>query len=236
MKYSFYLILLGLGSAFIISSCNTKQENISSDDSETANEAVNRPKDTSGIAIAFYYQDSVATKFRFYKHIDSMLKAKELNYQKQLEQKYRAYQAYEADIQKRMDNGEITGYQLDDIRKTAAQKQQSIQAFEQQRGAALQKESMEYQIALMNKIAESGKEFSDKNNIDLLFFYQKGGQITFINNAYDVTEQFISFLNKREEELKSGVENEVEELKKKDDIDDPLKDGLETMDRGGGLQ
>ena len=235
MKHYFSLILLGLGSALIISSCNPKQEDTASDDSNTGEEVTNRPKDTSGIAIAFYYQDSIATKFRFYKHIDSMLKAKELNYQKQLEQKYRAYQAYEADIQKRMDNGEITGYQLDDIRKTAAQKQQSIQAFEQQRGTALQKESMEYQIAIMNKIAESGKEFSDKNDIDLLFFYQKGGQITFINNAYDVTEQFIRFLNKREEELKSGVESEVEELKKKDDLDDPLKDGLESMDRGGGL-
>src|SRR5690554_8074098 len=95
-----------------------------------------------------------------------------------------------------MQANEITGYQIEEIQQTAIQKQQSIQQFEQQRGAALQRESMEYQTALMSKIAEAGKEFSDKKNIDLLFFYQKGGQITFINNAYDVTEEFIQFLNK----------------------------------------
>lgn len=221
---------MGLSCALIISSCNPKQDNSESTDADNNEVVTNRSKDTSGISIAFYYQDSVATKFRFYKAIDSMLKAKQLNYQKELESKYRAYQAYEADIQKRMDNGEITGYQLDDIRKTAAQKQQSIQVFEQQRGAALQKESMEYQVAIMNKISESGKEFSDKNGIDLLFFYQKGGQITFINDAYDVTDEFIGFLNKREAELKSGVESEVKELKKKDKLDD------DPLSGGGGLK
>jgi len=52
--------------------------------------------------------------------------------------------------------------------------------------------------------------------IDLLFFYQKGGQITFINNAYDVTDEFLSYLNKREEELMSGFKEEVEAMQKKD--------------------
>lgn len=233
MKRSLTLILCGLSCAFIISSCNTtSQEKKESKENDNKKTEVRKPKSTSDINIAFYYQDSVATQFRFYREIDSMLKAKQLNYQKELEKKYRAYQTYEADIQKRMDAGEITGYQLDDIQKTAAQKQQSIQMFEQQRGAALQKESMEYQEAIMNKISESGKEFSNKKGIDLLFFYQKGGQITFIDNAYDATDEFIEFLNQREEELKSGVESEVEELKKKNEEGD----GLEPLDGKGGLQ
>lgn len=233
MKQFLSLTILGLACAFIMSSCNPNEKDSDSNDGNNKKVTSSKTMDTSGIAIAFYYQDSVATQFRFYKHIDSMLKAKQLDYQKELEKKYRAYQTYEAGVQKRMDNGEITGYQLDDIRKTAAQKQQSIQAFEQQRGAELQKESMEYQVAIMNKIAESGKEFSDESDIDLLFFYQKGGQITYINNAYDVTDEFIDFLNQREDELKSGVESEVKELKKKNKTDDPLADGLESMDKGG---
>lgn len=238
MKRSLSLILIGLSCAYIFSSCTSNKENTDSNNGDKRESISNRTtRDTSGIFIAFYYQDSVATQFRFYKEIDSMLKAKELDYQKELEKRYRAYQAYEADIQKRMNNNEITGYQLDEIRETAMQKQQSIQAYEQQRGGELQKESMEYQIAIMNKIAESGKEFSDKEGIDLLFFYQKGGQITYINNAYDVTDDFINFLNKREAELKTGVESEVEELKKKDKKDDPLKGGLESTGRGdGGLK
>lgn len=212
MKRFLSIATLGLASSLFITSCNNSNE------TKTADEEVATPvqkkqmgDDDTGIAMAFYYQDSIATQFNFYREIDSILKVKETNFQKELEGKYRAYQAYEADIQKRMQANEITGYQIEEIQQTAIQKQQSIQQFEQQRGAALQRESMEYQTALMSKIAEAGKEFSDKKNIDLLFFYQKGGQITFINNAYDVTEEFIQFLNKREDELMSGFQEEVEE-------------------------
>lgn len=165
--------------------------------------------DSSGIAIAYYIQDSIATQFNFFREVDSMLKVKEIEFQKELESRIRAYQAYEADIQRRMEANEITGYQLEDIQKTAMQKQQSIQQFEQQRGAQLQKESFEYQTVLMNKISEAGKEFSAMNNIDLLFFYQKGGQITYISKAFDVTEQFVSYLNKREDELMADFDEEV---------------------------
>lgn len=165
--------------------------------------------DSSGITIAYYIQDSIATQFNFFREVDSMLKVKEIEFQKELESRIRAYQAYEADIQRRMEANEITGYQLEDIQKTAMQKQQSIQQFEQQRGAQLQKESFEYQTALMNKISEAGKEFSAMNNIDLLFFYQKGGQITYISKAFDVTEQFVSYLNKREDELMADFDEEV---------------------------
>jgi|SRR5690554_974870 len=217
MKRFLSIAILGLSSSLFIASCNN------SNNSKSAEEEVVQPAEkkqmgngTAGIAMAFYYQDSIATQFGFYREIDSMLKTKELNFQKELEGKIRAYQTYEADIQKRMEKNEITGYQIEEIQQVAMQKQQSIQQFEQQRGAALQKESLQYQTALMNKIAEAGREFSEKRDIDLLFFYQKGGQITFINNAYDVTDDFISYLNKREDQLMSDFEEEVEALEDED--------------------
>ena len=168
--------------------------------------------DSTGVAIAYYIQDSLSKQFNFYREVDSMLKSKEMSFQKELESRIRSYKAYEADIQRRMNNNEITGYQLEDIQKTAAQKQQSISRFEQQRGAELQQESFEYQTALMNKISEAGKEFSKNNDIDILFFYQKGGQITYIANAFDVTNEFVAYLNKREDELMSDFEEEVESI------------------------
>lgn len=221
MKKYFYFAILGLSSTLIFSACNNDKtaEKSNQQSEEVPAKNVEKRKvgeGADGIALAFYHQDSIATQFSFYREIDSMLQAKEMNFQKELESKVRSYQAYEADIQKRMDNNEITGYQIEEIQQTAMQKQQSIQQFEQQRGAALQKESLQYQTALMNKIAEAGKEFSDRRNIDLLFFYQKGGQITFINNAYDVTADFINFLNKREDDLMSGFEDEVEALEGED--------------------
>ncbi|WP_107038885.1 OmpH family outer membrane protein [Brumimicrobium mesophilum] len=208
MKQFLSIAILGLGSTLLISSCNNSTTKTEEAETSIPVEKKQMGDGTSGIAMAFYYQDSIATQFGFYKEIDSIMRVKEKNFQSELESKYRAYQAYEADIQRKMENNEITGYQIEEIQQTAMQKQQTIQQFEQQRGAALQKESMEYQTNLMSKIAEAGKEFANKKEIDLLFFYQKGGQITFINNAFDVTDEFIAFLNKREDDLMSGVIND----------------------------
>lgn len=221
MNRFFSIVILGLSASLLTVSCNNNKANdATAEPKQTENEkSVESQGDkasVSGVNIAYYNQDSIATRFRFYREIDSILREKELNFQKELEAKYRSYQAYEAGIQKKMENNEITGYQIEEIQQTAMQKQQSIQQFEQQRGAALQKESLKYQTALMNKIAEAGKEFSSSREIDMLLFYQKGGQITYINNAMNVTDDFINYLNKREDDLMSGFEDEVDALEDKD--------------------
>lgn len=221
MKKFILFTAVVLGTSMMITSCGESTES-DNDGVEGGDDSVEVSKrqvgnDSTGVAIAYYIQDSIATKFDFYREVDSMLKSKEIQFQKELESRIRSYQAYEADIQRRMSNNEITGYQLEDIQKTAAQKQQSISRFEQQRGQALQKESLDYQTALMNKISEAGKEFSEKNDIDILFFYQKGGQITYISNAFDVTNEFVSYLNKREDELMADFDEEVNEVESKSD-------------------
>jgi outer membrane protein len=217
MKKLTTILLLGITSLLFFTSCGDKKNSSESENNDSTQVAKRQMgTDSSGIAIAYYLQDSIATRFDFYREIDSMLKEKESAFQKNLEAKIRSYRQYEQDIQKRMDAGEITGYQLEDIQNAAMQKQQAIQQFEQQRGGELQQESLQYQTALMNKISEAGREFSEKMGIDLLYFYQKGGQITYISDSFDVTDDFIQFLNKREEELRNGFEEDVESMEKED--------------------
>ncbi len=222
MKKIILFTAIAFGASVIFTSCNgdAGEDNATNTTDSEGDVSVSKREvgnDTTGVAIAYYIQDSIANNFNFYREVDSMLNEKQMKFQKELESRIRSYQAYEADIQRRMNNNEITGYQLEDIQKTAAQKQQSISRFEQQRGAALQKESIDYQTAMMNKISEAGKEFSEKNNIDILFFYQKGGQITYIANAFDVTEQFVEYLNKREDELMADFDEKVDEIENSSD-------------------
>jgi len=217
MKKLSTVLLLGILSLLLVTSCgdnSNSSENEVDDSTQVAKRQMG--SDSSGIAIAYYLQDSIATQFDFYREIDSMLKSKEISFQKELESKIRSYRQYEQDIQKRMDAGEITGYELEDIQNAAMQKQQAIQQFEQQRGGELQQESLQYQTALMNKISEAGREFSEMKGIDILYFYQKGGQITYISDSFDVTDDFIKFLNKREEQLRTGFDEEVESIEDKD--------------------
>jgi len=215
MKRIFQLSLIVVPFTFIlVTSCNSSSNQETSDKEENSEyqpKMIKRDSINGNLTIAYYLQDSIASGFNFYREIDSMLKEKESAFQRQLRSKYENYQEYESKIRQRMDAGEITGYQLEDIQQEAMQKQEAIATFERQRGGELQQESLSYQTALMNKISEAGREFSEQNGIDLLFFYQKGGQITYISNAFDATSEFLKFLNKREKEIMSGVEEEMEE-------------------------
>lgn len=206
-----YSVLMFVSLAFV--SCNDSQSNENSNDSKEVKTTKEKNNGDEGavLNVAYYVQDSIATSFNYYKRVDEELKAKAKRFEGQLKARYDNYRAYEDKIRKRMDAGEITGYQLDEIQAEAMQKQQSIANFEQQRGAELQKENMEYMRAILSKISEAGKEFCEERNVDILFSYEKGAQITYISNAFDVTEEFMTFLNERENEIMSGVEEQLEE-------------------------
>ncbi|MGB0933679.1 MAG: OmpH family outer membrane protein [Lishizhenia sp.] len=162
----------------------------------------------NGLTIAYYEQDSIVTGFDYYRKIDSTLKVKETAFKAKLEKMYASYERYAMNAQKKAETGEISGFQLQDMQETIQRKQQEIAMTEQQEGGALQQETMEYTNSLAIKISEAGKEFAEANNIDMLYGYQKGGQITYISNAFDMTEEFISFLNKRDKEIIEGTDEE----------------------------
>lgn len=208
MKRLTIIGIVGITTLFFITACTSKNS------ASTKDLKVKKTgKTDSSLAIAFYYQDSIATQFDFYREIDSIVKQKQLDFQNELQNKVVAFQKYQAEIQKRYNNNEITGYEIDDIKKEMAQKQQSIQTFRDQKGQALQTKVTKYTMVLSNKISAAAKTFSKENHIDLLLYYQKGGQITYINNAYDVTKEFISYLNNREKELRSGFKDAVDSVK-----------------------
>jgi outer membrane protein len=198
--------------AVLLTSCNSSTEVT---DSEVDSVSISKKMandSISGVVIAYYIQDSISQGFNFYRKIDSILKAKEKEFEVTLRGKYEGYQKFEESVRKKMEAGEITGFQLDELQREAVAKQESIANYERQRGGELQQESMEYTTVLMNKISEAGREFSEENGIDLFFFYQKGGQITYISDAMDVTQQFINYLNKREDELMGDFEEDLENV------------------------
>lgn len=201
-------------SALALASCNTSAP--SNDEGTKAQTPVKsvhelQEKNSDGLKIAFYMQDSIPSGFNYYREIDSMLQAKQAQYQSKLERMYAKYEQYAAEVQRRDQNNEISSFELPKVQEEIQRRQQEIALVEQNEGRVLQQETMNYTNALANKISGAGNEFAKENGIDLLFFYQKGGQITYISDAFDVTTDFIAYLNKREQEIISGVEESVEE-------------------------
>ena len=81
MKISLYIIALGV----ILSSCSNESEK----ETVLVNSApVNTlEKDTSGLVIAFYFNDSLKEGFTYYKNIDEDVSRKNLAFQTELKRK-----------------------------------------------------------------------------------------------------------------------------------------------------
>ena len=208
MKKIFTVALLG--TSLVLTSCGDKTETTNTPEVTTTTDDTNNgvesvvPMNPNGLSIAFYVQDSIVTGFDHYREVDSILQAKQRAFETKLQSEYTRYQEYEAQIQKRIDANEISAFDMENVQREAQRRQQKIAQMEQQEGSALQRESAERTTAIMNKIASAGREFAEANGIDMLLFYQKGGQITYANKAMDVTTEFINFLNKREKDILGG--------------------------------
>lgn len=77
--------------------------------------------------------------------------------------------------------------------------------YQQNEGAKLEKESFDKSTAINKKIEAFGKEFSEKNGIDLLLMHGPGGQINFVNPSMDVTTEFVNFLNEKQAEIEKDL-------------------------------
>jgi len=217
-KFKYPIFAVAVGLTIAVTSCNNApavETAESGDDTVTISKSMSNDSLT-GTVIAYYIQDSISKGFNFYREIDSILKSQEKAFEISLRGKYESYQKFEDNVRRKMEANEITGMQLDELQREAVAKQEAIANYERQRGGELQQESMEYTNVLMNKISAAGREFAQERGIDLLFFYQKGGQINYISDAMDVTQQFINFLNKREDELMGGSEEDAEETEVSD--------------------
>ena len=207
MKFKIHLFF-AMYSLLVISCKNDKTESTSDNVNNALFNVKNFNTDSSQIVIAFYKMDSIAVGFDYYRKVDSTMKQKTKQFKSALQSKVDNFQKFQQTASRRIQNGEITGMQYDEIERELMSRQQAIALYEQQRGTELQQETIEYDSTIMNKISEAAKEFSEKNGIEIFFAYAKGGQITYISQGFDLTNEFIDFLNERENELFKSTDND----------------------------
>ena len=157
---------------------------------------------TEGLKIAFYNQDSLLKGFDFYQELDSITKKKELSFQKQLESKEREIQTFAEDVNRRMNAGQLSQDQLDNLQRRGQSMQEALYKFQQNDGSKLEKETMESLKVISGKIKAAGKKYAQKHGLDILMAdSENGSQFNYINPTMDVTKEFIRFINQEEEEI-----------------------------------
>ncbi|MDG1346731.1 MAG: OmpH family outer membrane protein [Crocinitomicaceae bacterium] len=184
-----------------LASCGDKKKEAK----ETTTAKVQEVK-AGNLKMAFYYQDSLNANFTFLKEERTKLEAKQKSFQNEVDRLTREYQSYVERNSKKADRGEFAQVELQSIQQKAMSMQQKIGDYQQNKGGALEKEAFDKMEEISKKVEVYSQEFCEKNKISILMLHAKGGQFGYIKPDMDVTNDFIEFLNAKQDEIKKDME------------------------------
>ncbi len=199
MKTSLYIIALSL----IILSCSNKSEKETALEPPVSVSTIE--KDTSGLVIAFYFNDSLKEGFTYYKNIDEDVSRKNLAFQTELQRRTANLENFVSKKGAEAQQGLLSENEIMKIQQKAQRMEAELMEYQQREGGKLEAEVMRKLTDINNKVISFGKKFSEANGIDLLMGYADGGQINYANPSMNVTRAFIDFLNKEQKQIEKDL-------------------------------
>lgn len=162
-------------------------------------------KDTSGLVIAFYFNDSLKEGFTYYKNIDEDVSKKNLAFQSELQRRTTNLENFVSKKGAEAQQGLLSENEIMKIQQKAQRMEAELMQYQQREGAQLESEVMGKLTDINNKVISFGKKFSEANGIDILMGYADGGQINYVNPSMDVTAAFIDFLNSEQQKIEEDL-------------------------------
>ncbi len=161
--------------------------------------------DMKGMKIAYYNSDSLKVLFEYFKKEEQIVKKKESAFEQEVERRTRAYRSFIEVNNQKLQSGLLSENQQVQIQQTAERMQAELMQYQQNEGAKLQAEIGKKMETISKKIEGFGKQFCEKNKIDILLIHAAGGQINYINSSMDVTNEFAAFLNENEAAIDQSI-------------------------------
>ncbi|AMQ00280.1 Outer membrane chaperone Skp [Pedobacter cryoconitis] len=194
-RTSFKLSTLATAVALVsvLASCQSK-DNKAATDTAVKTDVAGSAAVKANEPIVYVNSDSLLTKYQYFKDLKTKLDAKSKAAQTDLASKQQAFQREVAQYQQTQNT--LPADQRATTEQRLARKQQELQAYQQNAGAALQNEQGAEQEKLYNKIADYLKIYAKGKGYKMVLTYQKGNSaILFADASLDVTSEVITGLN-----------------------------------------
>nr|WP_294898065.1 OmpH family outer membrane protein [uncultured Pedobacter sp.] len=182
----------GAGLAFMaaVVACNKT-------DSKTASKAsTSGAKENTKVTNEFVYvnSDSLLSKYDYFKDMNAALEIKSKKAEADLKDKGTAFQREVAAYQQGANT--MSADQRKQTEERLARKQQELQGYQQNAGAALQNEQATENEKLYNKVADYLKGYAKEKGYKMVLTYSKANPtILFADESLDVTAEVIKGLN-----------------------------------------
>ncbi|MDB5021455.1 MAG: outer rane chaperone Skp, partial [Pedobacter sp.] len=144
--------------------------------------------------IVYVNSDSLLTKYEYFKDLKTKLDGKSKAAQADMGAKTQAFQREVAQYQQQQST--LPADQRASTEQRLARKQQELQSYQQNAGAALQNEQATEQEKLYDKVADYLKTYAKTKGYKMVLTYSKGNSaILFADDTLDITSEVIKGLN-----------------------------------------
>lgn len=193
-------IIASVAILLLTASCGSKEEKVK----ENVVPKI-ETRDMKGLKIAYYNSDSLKVYFDYFKKEEAIVKKSQTHFQNEVERRQKDYQNFIMRNNDKLRSGQLSENEQMQIQQKAQQMEGELMQYQQNEGGKLEKQTMEKLEVISKKIEVFGKEFAEKNNIDILLIHGQGGQINFINPGMNVTKEFTAFLNEKQAEIEKDL-------------------------------
>ncbi|RZK50472.1 MAG: OmpH family outer membrane protein [Pedobacter sp.] len=191
MKSNFFknggvVTAIALAGLFAACSNNEKKAETTSPSSATSISAEDK--------IVFVNSDTLLAKYEYFKDLRSKMESKGKAAESDLASKEQAFRREVQQYQQAQNS--MSADERATTEQRLARKQQELQVYQQNAGAALQTEQAKEQEILYDKVADYLKEYAKSKGYKMVLTYSKGNSaILFADDALDVTKPVIEGLN-----------------------------------------
>lgn len=185
---SIYLLVL-----FAAFSCTEPDSDMQLAENTAIEDSTESKSVESSIRIAFIYGDTLNEKYEFLKEAQSELDQEEKVIQERLDRKLRKAQSRAAELQQQAPS--MTQMQMQEAQLELQNLDIEIQQFQEKLTTDFRKREAQLQKEYIQRVDSFLDEFNADGRYDFIMNYQQGGNLIWVNNAYDITDEVLKGLN-----------------------------------------
>lgn len=191
MTFRFPLIALALlTSTLYITSC---EEGANTSPSETPDTDSTALSATGDLRVAFIYGDSVNERYTFLIDAEEELEIESKRIDERLRKKLQRAEGRARELQEQAPT--MTQSQMQEAQLELQSLDLEMQQFQEKLSGDFRKREIELQNTYVERINTFLEEYNKDDKYDIIMNFQQGGNLLWINDAFDITDEVVVGLN-----------------------------------------
>lgn len=189
--------------AFIATGCGEKNGNSTAAVDPIEPRTVDARENT--MKIGYYNVDSLNEQYQLVQDVTDEIEAKIKKLSSGFESEVKSFEKWATGMEKKMKEGLLLTSEEKKFMEEFQRRQMELGQKEQNLSMEVQRMQSDSFMKATNRVNDFVKRYALENGFDMIFQYQLGGQIVYINDSFDVTADIISGLNKEYDEFKKEL-------------------------------